>query len=122
MHTASPFFVSTIEPGVAVPYYFASYEQAFGSPDWRPLRLCRGATKTGKQCYYFAREPRDEPVEQLPEAYTMLPFVSSEARLVGQRVAAVDQLDRGAWRQQPALHEQRVRQRGQQVEMDPAPV
>src|SRR5688572_29739609 len=33
--------------------------------------LCRGVTKTGKPRYYFAREPRDETVEQLPEGYTI---------------------------------------------------
>src|SRR3712207_1558490 len=33
--------------------------------------LCRGATKTGKPRYYFAREARDEPVEELPEGYTI---------------------------------------------------
>lgn len=33
--------------------------------------LCRGVTKTGKPRYYFARKPRDEPVEQLPEGYTI---------------------------------------------------
>lgn len=33
--------------------------------------LCRGATKTGKPRYYFAREPRDEPVEHLPAGYTI---------------------------------------------------
>ncbi len=33
--------------------------------------LCRGVTKTGKPRYYFAREPKDEPVEQIPDGYTI---------------------------------------------------
>jgi hypothetical protein len=31
--------------------------------------LCRGVTKTGKPRYYFAREPKGEPVEAIPEGY-----------------------------------------------------
>ena len=31
--------------------------------------LCRGTTKTGKPRYYFAREPKGDPVEQIPEGY-----------------------------------------------------
>ena len=33
--------------------------------------LCRGTTKTGKPRYYFARVIKDEPVEQIPEGYTI---------------------------------------------------
>ena len=35
----------------------------------RTYYLCRGVTKTGKPRYYFAREPKDEPVEKVPEGY-----------------------------------------------------
>ena len=31
--------------------------------------LCQGTTKTGKPRYFFAREPRDTPVEAIPEGY-----------------------------------------------------
>ncbi len=31
--------------------------------------LCQGITKTGKARYYFAREPKDKPVEQIPPGY-----------------------------------------------------
>jgi hypothetical protein len=31
--------------------------------------LCRSVTKTGKSRYYFAREPKGEPVEQIPEGF-----------------------------------------------------
>lgn len=31
--------------------------------------LCQTITKTGKTRYYFAREPKDTPVEKLPDGY-----------------------------------------------------
>ncbi len=31
--------------------------------------LCQGMTKTGKPRYYFACEPRGEPIETIPEGY-----------------------------------------------------
>jgi len=31
--------------------------------------LCKGATRTGKPHYYFALEPKGEPVEQIPEGF-----------------------------------------------------
>ncbi|MBN1876931.1 MAG: hypothetical protein JXA33_22105 [Anaerolineae bacterium] len=31
--------------------------------------LCQGVTKTGKPRYFFAREPKDKPVEAIPEGY-----------------------------------------------------
>jgi len=31
--------------------------------------LCRGITKTGKPRYYFAREPKGEPLEEIPEGF-----------------------------------------------------
>ncbi len=33
--------------------------------------LCRGATKTGKTRYYFARQPKGEPVEEIPKGYVI---------------------------------------------------
>lgn len=33
--------------------------------------LCQGVTKSGKPRYYFAREIKDKPVEQIPEGYTI---------------------------------------------------
>ena len=33
--------------------------------------LCRGLTKTGKPHYYFARESKDEPVEEMPPGYAI---------------------------------------------------
>ncbi len=60
--------------------------------------LCRGVTKTGKPRYYFAREPRDEAVEELPEGYAIGESVNggvslSQARpsqILPSEVAAVE--------------------------------
>jgi hypothetical protein len=35
----------------------------------RTYYLCRGTTRTGKPWYYFAREPKDEPLDEIPEGY-----------------------------------------------------
>lgn len=44
--------------------------------------LCRGVTKTGKTCYFFAREPRDEPVEKIPDGYEISESVDGVVSLV----------------------------------------
>src|SRR3990172_311968 len=51
--------------------------------------LCRGVTKTGKPRYYFAREPKDEPVEQIPEGYTIRESVNGVVSLVKNRPAQI---------------------------------
>jgi hypothetical protein len=33
--------------------------------------LCQSVTKTGKPRYYFAREPKDKPVEQIPVGFAI---------------------------------------------------
>lgn len=51
--------------------------------------LCRGATKTGKQRYYFAREPQDEPVEHLPEGHTIAESVNGVVSLTEIRPSQI---------------------------------
>ena len=61
------------------------------------LYLCQGVTKTGKPRYYFAREPKGEPVEEIPEGYkigestTGLVFLQKDrpAQILAKEVAAV---------------------------------
>lgn len=31
--------------------------------------LCQSTTKTGQTRYYFAREPKDTPIEKIPVGY-----------------------------------------------------
>jgi len=47
--------------------------------------LCRGITKTGKPRYYFAREPKGEPVEQIPEGWKINESVNGTVSLVKDR-------------------------------------
>ena len=47
--------------------------------------LCRGVTKTGKPRYYFAREPKGEPVEEVPAGYKISESVNGVVSLVKDR-------------------------------------
>lgn len=47
--------------------------------------LCKGVTKTGKPRYFFAREPRDEPVEVVPEGYEIRESVNGVVSLAKVR-------------------------------------
>jgi hypothetical protein len=47
--------------------------------------LCRGLTKTGKPRYYFARQPKGEPVEKIPEGFRISESVNGRVSLVKDR-------------------------------------
>jgi hypothetical protein len=47
--------------------------------------LCRGRTETGKPRYFFAREPRGEAVDSVPEGYQIAESVDGVVSLVKQR-------------------------------------
>jgi hypothetical protein len=49
--------------------------------------LCRGTTKTGKPRYYFAREIKDEPLEQIPDGYTISESVNGIVSLSKSQVS-----------------------------------
>ena len=51
--------------------------------------LCRGVTKTSKPRYYFAREPKSEPVEQIPEGFKISESVNGIVSLVRDRPALI---------------------------------
>ena len=61
-------------------------------------QLCKAVTRTGKPRYYFAREPKGEPVEAVPEGYRIgesvngLVFLERErtAQILPEEVAAVE--------------------------------
>lgn len=44
--------------------------------------LCQTTTKTGKTRYYFAREPKDTPVEVLPDGYQVEESVNAVVSVV----------------------------------------
>ena len=47
--------------------------------------LCRGITKTGKPRYYFGREPKGEPLEEIPEGFRISESVNGRVSLVKDR-------------------------------------
>jgi len=47
--------------------------------------LCQGMTKTGKVRYYFARQPKDESPDQIPEGYRIRESVNGVVSLVKDR-------------------------------------
>jgi hypothetical protein len=51
--------------------------------------LCRGVTKTGKPRYYFAREPKGEPVEEIPAGWRISESVNGIVSLVKDRPAQI---------------------------------
>ena len=51
--------------------------------------LCRGVTKTGKPRYYFAREPKGDPVEQVPEGFKIGESVNGRVSLIKERPAQI---------------------------------
>jgi len=51
--------------------------------------LCRGITKTGKPRYCFARQPRGEPVEEIPEGFRISESVNGIVSLVKDRTTRI---------------------------------
>ena len=47
--------------------------------------LCQGTTKTGKPRYYFAREPKDQVLDQVPDGYAISESVNGIVSLVKDR-------------------------------------
>jgi hypothetical protein len=47
--------------------------------------LCRGTTKTGKPRYYLAREPKGDPVEEIPEGWEIRESVNGVVSLAKKR-------------------------------------
>ena len=47
--------------------------------------LCKGITKTGKPRYFFAREPKGEAIDAIPEGYQIEESVNSIVSLVKYR-------------------------------------
>ncbi len=47
--------------------------------------LCQGVTKTGKPRYYFAREQKGEPVDEIPQGYQIQESVNAIVSLAKER-------------------------------------
>jgi len=91
--------------------------------NWRGVTyyLCRSVTKTGKPRYYFAREPKGEPVDQIPEGWKISESVNGAVSLVKDRpaqirpeeVAAVE----AAVQRHPKSHNYRVTVKRNRIEV-----
>lgn len=91
--------------------------------NWRGVTyyLCRGVTKTGKPRYYFARQPKGEPVEEIPEGWKISESVNGVVSLVKDRpvqirleeVEAVE----AVVRQHPKSHNYRVAVKHDRIEV-----
>ena len=51
--------------------------------------LCRSVTKTGKPRYYFGREPKGEPVQEIPAGYVIRENVNGLVFLAREREAQI---------------------------------
>ena len=58
--------------------------------------LCQGVTKTGKPRYYMALEPKDEPVDQVPEGYEIRESVNGVVSLAKKRPLQILPQERAA--------------------------
>ncbi len=73
--------------------------------------LCRGVTKTGKPRYYFAREIKDEPVEQIPDGYTITESVNGVVSLSKAQASQLREEEINAVKNAVARHPKRNRYR-----------
>ena len=83
--------------------------------------LCRGVTKTGKPRYYFAREPKGDPVEQVPEGFKISESVNGIVSLVRDRPALIQPEEvaavEAAVGQHPKSHKYRVSVKNNRIEV-----
>jgi hypothetical protein len=83
--------------------------------------LCQGTTKTGKPRYYFAREPKGELLDEIPQGWEISESVNGIVSLVKKRpaqilpeeVAAVE----AAVRRHPKSHNYRVNVKHDRIEI-----
>jgi hypothetical protein len=91
--------------------------------NWRGVTyyLCRGVTKTGKPRYYFAREPKGEPVEQIPEGWRISESINGIVSLVKDRPAQIrpEEVEavKAAVQQHPESHNYRVAVKCNRIEV-----
>jgi len=83
--------------------------------------LCQGVTKTGKPRYYFARQPKGEPVDEIPQGWRISESVNAIVSLVKDRpqqispeeIAAVE----AAIQRHPQARNYRVSVKNERIEI-----
>ncbi len=76
-----------------------------------PFYLCQGVTKTGKPRYFFAREVKGEPVEEIPEGYTITESVNGVVSLSRVQISQLREEEINAVKDAVARHPKRNRYR-----------
>jgi len=83
--------------------------------------LCRGVTKTGKPRYYFAREIKGEPVDEIPEGYTISESVNGIVSLARDRPSQIlpDEIAsvEASVKRHPKTHNYRVNTKHDRIEI-----
>jgi len=83
--------------------------------------LCQGVTKTGKPRYFFAREIKGEPVEQIPEGYAISESVNGVVSLSKTQVSQLheDEINavKAAVARHPKNRKYRVNARPKRIEI-----
>jgi len=83
--------------------------------------LCQGTTKTGKPRYFFAREIKGEPVEQIPEGYAISESVNGVVSLSKTQVSQLheDEINavKAAVARHPKNRKYRVNARPKRIEI-----
>ncbi len=81
--------------------------------------LCQTTTKTGKTRYYFAREPKDTPVEKLPDGYQVEESVNAVVSVVkaSPKLVSTEELDtvEAALKKLPKSHKYRASIKKEQI-------
>jgi hypothetical protein len=85
----------------------------------RTYYLCQGTTKSGKPRYYFAREPKGEPVDEIPEGYEIHENVNGLVTLAKIRPQEIRPEERAAVEaavaRHPKSHNYRVDVKGDSI-------
>jgi hypothetical protein len=73
--------------------------------------LCQGVTKAGKPRYFFAREIKGEPVERIPDGYTITESVNGVVSLSKMQASQLREEEINAVKAAVARHPKRKRYR-----------
>jgi hypothetical protein len=79
--------------------------------------LCQGRTKTGKPRYYFARQAKGEPLEELPQGWEISESINGVVSLVKKRPAQILPEELAALERHPQSRNYRAATRHDRIEV-----
>ena len=87
----------------------------------RAYFLCKGVTKTGKPRYFFSREQKGEPVEEIPAGYEIVESVNGVVSLAKERPKQIDPDEiaavENALKKHPQAHRYKVNVKHNMIEI-----